>query len=562
MMTRRTAPAFLAVFAMLACLVPCSVHGAAASPKWLAGFPLRAGGAIILMWTPIPGATGYRLVRKVGNEPAREIYNGPANSFNDPAVPATETVTYTVSGLLKGGESEISPPGTVKGIEQIQPPSFTGAIGSSNTITLRWSSPPGTMFSNIYRAESENGEYALQESVQYETFTDRNVEKGKIYHYRISSVGRDGKESPRSAPIQANLRAATARDAAPPETGVLRKLAARGSFRGEELYELNQPSYTGFTGEGELFVTERRGVQFFDLEGRYLRRIAFDKSWSLPGGPVEDRDGSFLVPFYSEQLVRRIDRTGKPAGELRYPPYADRKNAGPGKKSLPAARVEADPGSGAPPPDPARKFRNNPNQVAIDGSGNYWILDGVRAQAIQINGKGEELAVIGRPPGTFDEQDMKESDLPAARGIQYNPVDGKLYVALGVTAQIKVIDPKKAAVVATFGGLGAGNSRFQGIGGLAFRSNGNILVLDHLMQVVKEFNPKYEYVATYADVIERDTVKLSSNFLSSFAFAEKGDRFYVTSALGNRVYKFDILPPAPAVPPPPPPKPQPKVIWQ
>jgi DNA-binding beta-propeller fold protein YncE len=124
----------------------------------------------------------------------------------------------------------------------------------------------------------------------------------------------------------------------------------------------------------------------------------------------------------------------------------------------------------------------------------------------------------------------------------YNPVDGKLYVILGVTAQIKVIDPKQAAVVATFGGLGSTNSKFQGIGGLAFRKNGNILVLDHLMQAIKEFDPAYNYVATYVDVIERDALKLSSNLLSSFAFDEDDLRFYITSTMGNRVYKFDILP--------------------
>ncbi|HEY3490555.1 MAG TPA: hypothetical protein VGK27_10610 [Candidatus Deferrimicrobiaceae bacterium] len=540
MSTRRYSSLFLAVLALLALSAPVRLEAAPPGPKWLSGFPIRAGNSIILMWTPIPGATGYRLFRKMGDAPFKEIYSGPANTYSDTSVALPDTVTYKVAGMMKDGESETSAPGTVKGIEQMQPPSFTGAIGSTTAITVRWSSPQGTMFSNIYRAESENGAYMLQESVQIETFTDRKVEKGTTYFYRIASVGKDGKESPWSAPIRASLRRSQAESAGTAEKTIPRKLAARGFFRGEEIYELNQPSIAGLTHDRELYVLERRGIQFFDADGIYKSRITFDKGWGLPGSVVEDGDGTLLVPFFSEQVIRRLDRTGKLVGELRYPPYVDRKIAPPNKKKGPAEPADVEPPEGT--AQKAPRFRNNPNQVAVDGTGYYWILDGVRAQAIKINGKGDEIATVGRPPGTYDEREMTESDLPTAKGIQYNPVDGKLYVVLGVTAQIKVIDPKKAAVVATFGGLGTTNAKFQGIGGLAFRKNGNILVLDHLMQAIKEFDPAYKYVATYVDVIERDTMKLSSNLLSNFAFDENDLRFYITSVMGNRVYKFDILP--------------------
>jgi hypothetical protein len=564
-MTCRRFPTLLAAaLALLACVAATSLEAAAPAPKWLAGFPLRAGNAVILMWSPIPGATGYRLFRKSGDAPFKEIYNGAANTYSDSTAPQSETVTYKVAGIVKGADSELSVPGTLRGVEQLQPPSFTGAIGSSNFITLRWSSPLGTMFSNIYRSESEKGEYSLQESIQFETFTDRKAERGKTYFYRIASVGKDGKESPMSAPIQASLRELPAGGESGSDKTVVRKLAPKGFFRGEELYELNQPSFTGFTREGELYVLERRGLQFFDHDGKYVRRVTFDRSWGLPGGLVQDRDGTFLVPFYADQVVRRLDGMGKLVGELRYPPYVDKKAAA-RKKEASAASPAALPGDAETAEELARRlprFRNNPNQVAIDGKGYFWILDGVRAQAIKINSKGEELAVIGRPPGSYDEREMTESDLPAATGIQYNPVDGKLYVVLGVTAQIKVIDPVKAAVVATFGGLGTTAAKFQGIGGLAFRKNGNVLVLDHLMQAIKEFDPKRNYVATYVDVVDRGTIKLSSNLISNFVFDEEANRFYVSSAMGNRVYKFDILPPAPVVPPPPPPKPQPKLIWK
>lgn len=559
MTSRQPSSRILPVVLLLLAATAARLDAAAQGPRWLAGFPLRAGSSIILMWTPIPGATGYRLFRQSGDEPFREIYSGPANTFNDMTPSPSETVTYKVAGIVKGASSDFSAPGTVRGVERMKAPAFTGAIGSTSAITLRWSSPIGAMFSNIYRAESEDGEYVLQESVSGETFSDRKPEPGKTYFYRIASVGKDGKESPRSAPIRASLKAKGAAGEAGAEKPNIRRLEAKGSFRGEELYELNQPSYTGFTGDGDLYVLERRGIQFFDRDGHFKRRIVFDKSWGLPGGLTVERDGDFLVPFYAEELLRRIAPDGKPVGVLRYPPYLDRKSL----RKKPVDRSgEGEADDEAETVLRAPRFRNNPNQVAIDRGGFNWIVDGVRAQAIKVNGKGEEIAVIGRPPGTFDERGLLPTDLPTARGIQYNPYDGKLYVVLGVTAQIKVIDPAKATVLATFGGLGNGNSKFQGIGGLAFRKNGNILVLDHLMQAIKEFNPKYEYVATYVDVVDRDTLKLSSNLLSNFAFDEANQRFYVSSTLGNRVYMFDILPPKPPEAPAPPPKQIPKTSWK
>ena len=91
--------------------------------------------------------------------------------------------------IIRAKQREL--PGEIRGIERIKVPSFTGAIGSANAITLRWSSPSGAMFSNIYRAESETGSFALLESVQAETYTDKKVEEGKSYFYRIAAVGKD-----------------------------------------------------------------------------------------------------------------------------------------------------------------------------------------------------------------------------------------------------------------------------------------------------------------------------------------------------------------------------------
>jgi len=476
-------------------------------PNWVKGFPVRAGTSVILMWSPVPGAAAYRLYRKDGDGIFREVYKGTLTNFRDTA-PAEAHLAYKVTAVApQGEETDPSPHAVLKGEEPLASPRIIGAIPADDSVVLRWTSPLGAAFAKVYRSETEDGEYVLLESVQGETYPDRKVVKGKTYFYKVSAVDMSNRESVKSL----SARASIAGKAAPAdlEKPNVVKVRPAGEFFGEKSYELKQPSELGFTREGELFVLERRQIQIFDRDGMYLRRTRLAPEWGLPAGVALDRDGEFLLPFYSDQVVRKIDGAGKLLAEIRYPPYDE-------------------------------KRRNNPNGVAVDGEGYYWIVDGGRSQVIKTDGSGEALGIIGRVTGTYDKRDRKESDLPGANRIYYNRFDGYLYVTLGPTAQIKRIDPKRRSVVRTFGGAGTGVSRFQGIGGLAFRKNGNILVLDHLLQVVKEFTNDFAYQATYVDVIERDRIKLSSNFVTTFGFLETGKRIYVTSTMGNRVYKFDL----------------------
>jgi len=476
-------------------------------PTWLPGFPLRAGTIVVLRWSPIPGSFVYRAYRRLGGGEFRLIYTGPQTTYNDVDVSPSESVSYKVTATVEGMETSPSAIATMKGVERLKPPVFYGATYPAGSITIRWSTPPGTAFFNLYRSDEKTGSYTLLDSTSQDIYTDRSVKKGKTYYYKIASIDGNNLESAASAPLEARV---------PPEAAVvvkekpiLRKVVPKGEFYGEEFYPLVQPSEIGFTPKGEFYAMDRYSIQFFDLDGTYLRRVNFDKTWPPPSGLVLDRDGKFLVSFYTDNTVRKIDDEGKTVAEVKYPATE----------------------TGIP---------NNPNNAAVCMEGHCWIADGSRYQVIKVDRSKEKIETIGRLRGTYDRKGKEETDLPAITRIQFNPVDRKLYVALGLTAEIKVIDPKTSKVIKTFGGLGLENSKFQGIGGLAFRRNGNILVLDHLMQVIKEFDRNYNYVATYADIEEKDIVRLSSNLLTTFAFREENKRFYISSAMGNRIYKFDI----------------------
>lgn len=504
----RTGPCLAAIVLFLSLVLSGGDgHSAGIPPNWLKGFPVRVGTSVILMWSPAPGAATYRLYRKDGAGEFREVYKGATTNFRDTA-PSSAHLVYRVTAVApQGEETDPSPQADLKGEEPLPSPRIIGAIPTDESVVLRWTSPVGAAFSNVYRSETEEGLYVLLDSVQGETYSDRKVVKGKPYFYKISAVDMSNRESVKSLSAGVSI-AGRAVPAALEKPNVV-KVRPAGEFFGEKFYELKQPSELGFTRDGELFVLERGQIQVFDHDGTYLRRTRLAPEWGLPAGVALDRNGEFLLPFYSDEVVRKIDGSGKLLAEIRYPPYDEKK-------------------------------RNNPNGVAVDGDGYYWIVDGRRSQVIKTDGSGEALRIIGRVTGTYDKRDRKESDLPGANRIYFNRYDGNLYVTLGPTAQIKRIDPKSGNVVRTSGGTGTGVSRFQGIGGLAFRKNGNILVLDHLLQVVKEFTNDFVYQATYVDVIEKDRIKLSSNFVTTFGFLETGKRIFVTSSMGNRVYKFDL----------------------
>ncbi|HEY6007542.1 MAG TPA: hypothetical protein VIU40_04405, partial [Geobacteraceae bacterium] len=390
-------------------------------------------------------------------------------------------------------------------------PTFTGSLPSPTAITLRWSNPPGTMFFNLYRSESKGGQYSLLGSVQQDSYTDRTAKAGKSYYYAVTAVDRNNTESDKSAPLEARL---TEAEKIIEEKVVVKAPIPRGTFNGEELYEIDQPYDIGFTGPGELYVMDRVGLQFFDKDGKYQRRINFEKNWTAPAAcTTEARDGALLVAFNRDKMIRKIDASnGKLIWEKGYPPPKERP-----------------------------EIRNNPTALAVDKEGNIWVCDSGRFQLIKMDPAFDKvLGVVGRVSGTYTADQIKDDDLPGITRVAFNPNDGKIYVLMSLAGQVKVIDPVSLKVEKTFGGVGLRTGQFQALAGISFRKNGNILILDQMMQVVKEFSKDHQYVATYANVSEKGSNKLSSTFGTGLAYREEFGRFYVSANMANVVYVFDM----------------------
>lgn len=497
-----------AALAVLAVGIACLPGAAAAQgPQWMPGFPLRAGNAVILMWSPVPGATEYVVLRKTVGGAFATVYKGAQPYYNDTAAPAAEQLTYVVVATTGGTESGRSAERSVPRVAPPKPPVAVGVVASEKAVSLKWTVSPDAAFSKVYRAENGNGPWTLLASGAFDTFVDRTVEPGKTYYYRFSSVDRYGAESEKSEPVAGKPSAAA--EAAPTTGAALRRVARTGEFSGEKHYPLDQPGDILISRSGEVFVLDRHSVQVFGADGEFLRRIPLDRSWGLAGGMIFDAEGNLLLCFFAEQVVRRVDPSGKLIQEIR---------------------------------DPFCREQNpvNPNDVALDADGNFWIVDGKHSRILKADRTCSALDIVRRKAGKPLPPTIPEYGFPAPKKIYFNRHDGRIYVILGARAEIVAIDPKTARVVATFGGLGTAPDKFSGIGGLSFLKNGNILVLDQFKQLIKEFDAGYRHVATYADIFDKKVPQLSADLATTFAYREDMRRFYITSNLLNRVYIYDV----------------------
>ncbi len=283
----------------------------------------------------------------------------------------------------------------------------------------------------------------------------------------------------------------------------------KGEIKHGELFKLDQPKDIGWSKSGELYVCDRTGILFFDKKDKFTHRIDFKENWSAPSGCTLDKDGNYLVAFYSEQVVRKIDGSGNVVWTATYPL--------------------------------AGKSTNNPNYVIADPDGAYWITDGVRYQLLKGTLDKDKFKVdmtVGRVSGTYTAQTRVPNDLPGVIKVVRNPYNGYLYALLGPS--IKVLDPKTGQQVSEFGGLGLENEKFQQVSDIFFKKDGSYLVLDGMMNTVKEFNKDLGYVATYADDVRPGVSKLSANFSSGFTYDEATRRLFVISGMDDRVYLFEI----------------------
>lgn len=493
----------LVVGVSLAVFLSIPIVAYAVPPVFMPGFPMRAGTVAIIMWAPVPGATEYRVMKKVDNGKFQEAYRGPMNNFSDPAASPEKTIAYQVIAVVGGKESEPSKEVVLAGIKPLEPPEITGVLSDPGGLRVRWSVIPDAAFYNLYRADAEQGPYKLLTSLQDPQYFDREPKPGKKVYYQVSAIDKMNTESPKSKPVLGKIEEVVVVETFTP---VYKEVTLKKEFRGQEVFELSKPVAMGFTRSGELVVMEEPGFQILDKEGNFLRRVTFE-GYPPPHAAILDGEDRFYTTFKGSDNVHVLDLEGKTIRKFTIPP-----------------------------PKEAPKLAPRAGSITLDGERNIWVGDYVSHQIIVLNQEGKEIARFGVfSDGTRSKQDKDELEIAAPGRIHFSARRGEVWVVDSLNALIHIFDAKTRKFVKTIGGRkNKDGTDFQGVAGIIFKENGNILILDHMQGTLIELSSELKYVNTYVDPQEKPKKKLHVNYPSSLLF-RTGDNEAVllSSVLGT-----------------------------
>jgi DNA-binding beta-propeller fold protein YncE len=474
---------------------------------------------------PHPGATSYNIYRGgTSGGPYEKIANSPANNYMDATAPADKSVFYVVKPVVGGKEGEASPEAALRGIEPMKTPGFVGdLITPDNKISIRWENDPKAAFYNLYRSESEKGDYKLLNSLQDTKYTDGKVTVGKTYYYKVTAVSSTNMESLKAEkPLAVKLAKAAAEEMK--TTAVVKKpVEPVGTFDVDGQYAIRSPKDVAFDDDGNFYVSEGRGfvVHVDAKEMKVLKILAdppkgYQGTWGYAGGVFFDRKQKELYVAYTDANTVRVFDAG---GTL--------------KRSFSLSK-----------PDPSTAPRTDwnpaPVDVAVGADGVVWVSDGAYYQLIGFNDKGEEIRRIGLPR---EHKDRKAGDAnpfsPAFLAV--SPKNGNIYV-LEVAMQWVSVYGKDGKLVTRIGGRGAGPGKFLIPAGIAVDENGIAYVADRNLERLQSFNEGGEYLATYINPKKSTPEKQIQIFGGALSVGVQKGMIVYSDILGEKVVLYKIIP--------------------
>jgi hypothetical protein len=165
-----------------------------------------------LTWT---GADGrYRVFRKAGDEKEFSLAEAADRpQWVDQKAETGKTYAYMVQRVVPAGltsaESELSDVETITVRDTFAPAAPAGirAVAATQSIELTWerNTEPDLAGYRIYRSTGDGAFEKIADTPALPTFSDRSVETGKAYRYKVTAVDASGNESERSAAVDATI---------------------------------------------------------------------------------------------------------------------------------------------------------------------------------------------------------------------------------------------------------------------------------------------------------------------------------------------------------------------
>lgn len=481
------------------------------APVWMPSFPLLAGPQVVLMWSPVPGASTYRLY--LDGKVAADKISGFQTTF--PAPEKGGEHIFEVSAVDAGGtEGKKSTPGKIM-IVVLEAPAGLQILATEESIAVRWSPTKGAVIYDVYRKEKAENDYHLLSSTQDTRYSDTKVSTGKTYQYAVKSKDVTGKSSDFSKPVEASL-IVVSRVTAKDFKLVPLPTAKKVSYDLEFFY----PQDVAVSSDGKVLVAADKLLLFPGEFGEFADMIQLMAGKNGFYGVGFGRSGEILAANKSgeafvldpkgEKVLKTLVIPKPKAGELRYG-FADR----PGNPPMVAN-------------DPIAA------DIAQDSDGNYYITDNTNYRLVKFSPEGKFLGTVDFSPGKED-------------WLVFNPtflaIDGRGNKFVSQISDIVVFDKddKRAGAI---GSLGQGVGTFAKVKGLAVDPEGNIMASDIQNSSIQgfRFNPEdksWEPVYALSNETKQGNIQMSSP--TGIAISMDGKTLYVAESLGKRITQYAVM---------------------
>ncbi|MBS1622257.1 MAG: hypothetical protein JSS80_11540, partial [Bacteroidetes bacterium] len=174
-------------------------------------------GQISILWDDMrqwePDLLGYKIFRKAGNggfaKMANDSLQPGRNFYTDSTINAGIEYEYAVSAFdISGNESErsmIKIPAVA--VELPGPPPGITVSQAGNDVYITWGQISGDINAiKIYRSEPGAPAKLITTVTENDSFTDKNVSKGKLYFYQLATLNSANKEGEMSEKVSVRIR--------------------------------------------------------------------------------------------------------------------------------------------------------------------------------------------------------------------------------------------------------------------------------------------------------------------------------------------------------------------
>lgn len=466
------------------------------APKWVAALYVEVQRAVGLRWNPVPGATGYKVLRsETQGTGYQEVSSGAAPQYFDQKVEAGTSYFYVLQAVAgaevsaNSEEKSITIPGQKKVAAvapewvQVELRQTTEFGKTSYRAALSWVKKGDAVAYNVYRTETPGKDYQLLTSVSETTYNDATVQVGKTYYFTLTSLDGSFQESPmageKSVVVKEEVKVAKKVEKLVDNKLVIKTSKPLVTIKDvPEVPQLRSTPDMAVGSRGQVFIADAGAgrIHVFTANGEYQSsfgekghdtgKVAFPL-----GITVDSDDKVYIADRAQKSRIVVFTAEGRFTREVIIP-AADEEFK---QKLDPRERASA-PMVG---------------DVAVAADGRIFATDSTMHRVVVFDADGEFIKQFGEPgnqPGQLN--------TPYWCAINKK---GELHICNGFNRRIEVFD-LDGNFVRTYGLAKSYIGSFLGATGITFDDDGNSVVADAAMATIQFFDPEGKYLFHMGDV--------------------------------------------------------------